>query len=334
MKKMKNDFYKEPALDADMGALSPYITKDFLKYRYDNDLETCSEKLEILISRKSFKDLASKWDLKLFEIKSTIIILKNDDLMIAYRQYRDNLSDVEIYGQCDLVKEAYEYFKNSYDEKTPSIRWVHDSKGESVKCSLNTSLLPVIEMYPFINSHSLSGYYDDFMNSNSNILILIGPPGTGKTSFIRGLMNHTRGDAVVSYDPAVLESDTLFAGFISGSDDQYYFEDDDYMSTETFLILEDADLFLSSRAEGNTMMHRFLNISDGIVSARHKKLIFSTNLPSISDIDTALTRNGRCFDVINFRPLYGPELEKLNQVYQVDKQFNQESRMVLSDFFS
>ena len=47
-------------------------------------------------------------------------------------------------------------------------------------------------------------------------------------------------------------------------------------------------------------MHKFLNIGDGLVTTRNKKLIFSTNLPSIRDIDPALIRPGRCFDVLAF----------------------------------
>jgi ATP-dependent 26S proteasome regulatory subunit len=48
------------------------------------------------------------------------------------------------------------------------------------------------------------------------------------------------------------------------------------------------------------MMHRFLNVGDGLISLKGKKLIFSTNLPSISDVDSALVRPGRCFDIVSF----------------------------------
>jgi hypothetical protein len=52
---------------------------------------------------------------------------------------------------------------------------------------------------------------------------------------------------------------------------------------------------LAPRADGNRTLHRFLNIADGIASAHGKKIIFSTNLPSVRDIDEALIRPGRCF---------------------------------------
>jgi ATP-dependent 26S proteasome regulatory subunit len=75
--------------------------------------------------------------------------------------------------------------------------------------------------------------------------------------------------------------------------------------------MEDADMFLKSRKEGNTMMHKFLNVGDGLVTTRNKKMVFSTNLPSIKDIDSALVRPGRCYDILHFSELNQSEAEKL-----------------------
>ena len=141
-------------------------------------------------------------------------------------------------------------------------------------------------MYPFLKGESLYDYYDRFMNSSASILLLIGPPGTGKTTFIRGLLQHRKASALVTYETAILEKDYVFARFIE--------------SSEEIMVIEDADAFLSSRKEGNLMMHRFLNVGDGLVSTKGKKMIFSTNLPSIKNIDPALIRPGRCFDIVTF----------------------------------
>jgi adenylate kinase family enzyme len=40
---------------------------------------------------------------------------------------------------------------------------------------------------------------------------LIGPPGTGKTTFIRGLLAHRSCSAIVTYDAGILEKDGFFA---------------------------------------------------------------------------------------------------------------------------
>ena len=58
-------------------------------------------------------------------------------------------------------------------------------------------------------------------------------------------------------------------------------------------------------------MHRFLNVGDGLVTTKGKKMIFSTNLPSIRDIDSALVRPGRCFDILTFSALDEAEAAKL-----------------------
>lgn len=332
MTRYRDTSYKEPIIDSDMGTLTSYAVEDFVKYRYDNDIQTFSESVEIQISKDKFRDLAKVYNLNIFEVKNNSIILKNDSMIIHRRHFSNGLCQINMFGEEHQVKELHSYFLKNYNQKTPSVRWVHDVRGDYVKCNLNTKLLPVIQMYPFLKYDSLESYYDSFMKSNSNIIILIGPPGTGKTSFIRGMMNHTGSDAVISYNPSVLENDALFAGFMSNENESLYYEDD--IGSEAFMVLEDADLFLNSRTDGNTMMHRFLNVSDGLVSASNKKLIFSTNLPSINDIDTALTRNGRCFDIINFRSLDYNELVSLNKIFNKRDTIPEGSSMILSDYFN
>lgn len=83
-------------------------------------------------------------------------------------------------------------------------------------------------------------------------------------------------------------------------------------STEAgIFVIEDADLLLKSRDSGNDLMTKFLNIGDGIIKLHGKKLIFSTNLPSTNDIDPAIMRAGRCYDVLEFKLL---TLEQANKI--------------------
>ena len=110
-------------------------------------------------------------------------------------------------------------------------------------------------------------------------------------------MNHIKGNAIVSYDPRILEKDHIFSDFLAGDADT--------------LVIEDADELLRKREDGNDAMQRFLSIGDGLIQIRHKKLIFSTNLGSLSRVDPALLRPGRCFSILHFRPL------KLNEACQL-----------------
>ena len=48
-----------------------------------------------------------------------------------------------------------------------------------------------------------------------------------------------------------------------------------------------------ARSNGNVDLHRFLAVADGVVRAQGRKIMFTTNLPNIGDIDEALVRPGR-----------------------------------------
>jgi hypothetical protein len=209
----------------------------------------------------------------------------------------------------------------NFDEVSVYVSWVYHSDMSSITVPVDQTLLPVDEMYPFLNGETLDSYYQRFMESRANILILIGPPGTGKTSFIRGALVASASSAMVTYDQRILSEDRLFANFIE--------------SNSSTLVIEDADLFLSSRADGNEMMHKFLNVGDGLVTISGKKLIFSTNLPSINDIDEALLRPGRCFDVLHFGELDKSEATKLvtrlGDKYTLDES---KSRFTIAEIFT
>jgi hypothetical protein len=228
--------------------------------------------------------------------ESNGIIITEGANFIRYDANSNSIT-ARMYGDAEFNATIAALLQENFEVVTSYIEWVYSSDGNSVNVPLNTERLPMQEMYPFLEEEPLASYYDRFLASQANILLLIGPPGTGKTTFIRGLLAHSNSSAIVTYDSAILEKDYLFARFI---------EDETGV-----MVLEDSDNFLKARSDGNTMMHRFLNVGDGLVTTKGKKLIFSTNLPSIRDVDPALVRPGRCFDILNFAPLNGEQAAKL-----------------------
>jgi ATPase family associated with various cellular activities (AAA) len=171
------------------------------------------------------------------------------------------------------------------------VRWVYDPQYlESINVPLPEKNPPFEEMYPWLKGESLSSYYNRFVQSDCSILLLIGAPGTGKTSFLRDMLRKTKQNAIVTYHPKVLEQESFFADWYQSS-------------KENFVIAEDADEILSPRSDGNKILSRFLNLGDGLISLPNKKIIFTCNLERASDIDSALTRPGRCFDVVKFNSL-------------------------------
>lgn len=157
--------------------------------------------------------------------------------------------------------------------------------------------------YPNIEE-GLTSYFDSFIHSTANILLLIGPPGTGKTNFLKSLFNHAKQDIQLTYDEKLILSGSYFSDFLQ--------------SKKKFLVIEDADTILTSRSEGNNLISKFLNTADGIVPNTKKKLIFTTNLPNVRDVDKALIRPGRCFDVLEIGYLNKEQAERIANHIQVD----------------
>lgn len=158
------------------------------------------------------------------------------------------------------------------------------------------------EAYPMLGER-VKAFIDRYLDAPETVLVLQGPPGTGKTRLVRAVlaaMSTRKGEsAEVMYtaDRKALEKDEIFVEFITGSHDAF--------------VIEDADHMLMARSNGNIDLHRFLAVADGVVRAQGRKIIFTTNLPNIGDIDEALLRPGRCFTSIQMRTLLRDEATRL-----------------------
>lgn len=268
------------------------VTSEIMRRRVDANLSTVQRETTVLCNRAQWQKWAEvqfKDFLFVQTNSSTGFIVEEETNNFIKFDVNSNSTTVRAFGEENFADDMIEIVESNFSVVTSYIEWIYGSDGNSVNVPLNRDRLPIKEMYPFLGEESLEDYYDRYMDSSANILLLIGPPGTGKTTFIRGLLAHRECSAIVTYDAAILEKDGFFARFI---------EDD-----AEVMVLEDSDAFLKSRSDSNTMMHRFLNVGDGLVTTKGKKMIFSTNLPSIRDIDSALIRPGRCFDIVTFDAL-------------------------------
>jgi hypothetical protein len=280
----------------------------FYLQRAELQVSTVNRKLNVTIPTKSMWDdfVMSYIGKEGFTVQMTGTnsgyIIKGTELMLFFSKNYDG-NQIRVLGDQDEVDMMCVEVLSRFDEVRCTIDWYYSPDGDQTKIPLSNEQLPIQEMYPWMEE-SLDEYYSRFMRSKASILLLIGPPGTGKTTWIKGLLHNTSSNAMVTYDPAILAKDYVFAEFISGE--------------TNVMIIEDADNFLRSREDGNALMHKFLNIGSGLVSNPNKKLIFSTNLPNVNDIDEALLRPGRCHDVLEFRKLTSQESIKLAKAIGVD----------------
>jgi ATPase family protein associated with various cellular activities (AAA) len=157
--------------------------------------------------------------------------------------------------------------------------------------------------YPEI-AGGVRSFIDRYLAAPEAVLVLQGPPGTGKTRLIRAILgemsrrNGSEGaSALYTGDMKAFAGDEMFVKFITG--------------THEALVVEDADHLLKPRVDGNEHLHRFLTIADGVVRSQGRKIIFSTNLPNVGDLDEALIRPGRCFARVHVRNLTAAEARAL-----------------------
>ena len=158
------------------------------------------------------------------------------------------------------------------------------------------------EAYPSLGV-AVNDFVAAFLAAPECVLILLGPPGTGKTRLVRAILaaitRRKCRSAKVMYtaDKRALSSDEIFVQFITGTHDAF--------------VIEDSDLLLTARTSGNEDMHRFLATADGVARSQGRKIIFTTNLPNVTDIDEALIRPGRCYAIRNLRNLTPDEARAL-----------------------
>lgn len=192
------------------------------------------------------------------------------------------------------VDKAVEQAKEKFPFSTSELISVHMSGGRleqrDYQLDSTDERMPHSSFYPFLGEESLESYYDRFMKSKSKVLILLGEKGMGKTTFVRGLTKHHRLKVGVCADAAAMNNAP--ADVFDRLND----------SNTDLNVFEDSDILLGKRKDGNFSMSQILNVADGLVPAADvSKMIFTSNLSNIEEIDDALTRHGRSFDIVTFR---------------------------------
>lgn len=190
------------------------------------------------------------------------------------------------------------------------------------------------EFYPYLDG-GIEALLRDFIESDESVLILKGNPGTGKSSLVAAGIDALnllpiyakRADAIADkgFINFVFETSDEYMSKIAGTaakarsdlfteslvkEREFLFakplaekKDEEEEPRVPIIVVEDADLLLTPRSQGNVKMAELLNETDGIGSNHTRKIIFTTNLGNNRDIDEALMRPGRCYAVIDCRLL-------------------------------
>lgn len=176
-------------------------------------------------------------------------------------------------------------------------------------------------------------YNDDFIEVNDIILnslnenkagliLLHGKPGTGKTSYIKNLINtHAKKTFIFIQNEFVSELlDPEFISFLLKHKD-------------SVLIIEDAEKVITTREQPNenSVVSTILQLTDGLFSDYLNVKIICTFNTSIEKIDKALLRKGRMIAYYDFQAL---SKEKTNLLLESLDAEKTDQELTLAEIFN
>lgn len=243
---------------------------------------------------------------------------------------RDSAFNLYCKNEFDLNKIFKIYLKHSTGDEETEVKAFFESfylKGNGLDKTTKVLTLKDVKntselYYPFLDTKLM---FEQFCTGSENILILFGDPGLGKTQLSNLLFKH------LFLEPENIPYDKIEA--IPELDEQFfniaYVKSTDILAMDEFwrtlqkelpdfVILDDLDYMLTKResevmtsddAKKNAFLNQLLSYTDGVQKNR-TKFIITTN-QHFDDVDSALLRKGRLFDVLEFRKLKKDEALKI-----------------------
>jgi len=314
-------------------------------------------------------------------------VLESDDYLLVFDSY-DGKKKVNINFYFNSYKEANKIFdiiKSHEDRDEELFISLSTVYMENNNVKLNNSIKNLSEFegttsdfYPYLDTNEL---FRQYIMSDSNILLLCGKPGIGKTrlgnSFMEYLLTIAECDAdiieqkttksikftneLLEIDPNVNivdvtnvieieEYDGVKVAYVKNEEilakDEFW----NILQEESFklVFLDDLDYGLLPRTQNvgtsedinkNKFISNLLSFTDGIFEAgNNTKFIITTNR-EVKDIDTAVLRKGRTFDILELRDLSKDEALKIwlkNGLSEeaFNKEFSNDKRVLQADLGS
>lgn len=258
------------------------------------------------------------------------IIFEYDKILITTTKFKnDNLNYVQLSFNCQFNYKETEIYKLLINN---TIEQTFTKKLDFISNDGSGLGFSTFEFPEKPNNIELN-YNDDFDEINKNIIndlsqkksglhLLHGIPGTGKTSYIKHLINTI--DKRFIYCPSFMVTSLSSPEFITLMLDH---------GTNSILIIEDAEDALVSRDdERNSAVTNILNLGDGLIGDVANIQIIATFNTDLSNVDEALLRKGRTLNKYEFKRLEVNKLNLLKESLKLD--FEITEPLTLAEFYN
>lgn len=214
-------------------------------------------------------------------------LIYQDDYAILIEgdnQSRIFLNDLSKFEQ--ILKNHPDIFKQVYEINDKFTFLGSIDKHGYLRQSMVSLNYEILNLYEDVNMKMLC---EDFLDSKDYLLFLLGNPGVGKSSILKYMMKYCTKFSYIK----LTKEDLLNDGAINLIQDKLFDEN-------ICLFLDDVFMDLENR-ENNLFIEKITSLTSGIVSG-NLKVIITTN-QTVHNINEVLLRPGRCFDVIEMKPM-------------------------------
>jgi len=271
------------------------------------DIEGIDNNPKFAINEKEFNFTFNN-EIINFKIVESKEFKKNFDYFFQYAELIIENNSLDVIKK--FISHANEYIEknfHTFNENTINIytcNWHSWKKESELKLrSLDTTYLPkkvkedIIKDLTFFNETNTIKRYSELNICHTRIYMFYGPPGCGKTTFIKSLASHfKRNLAYLTIDKEM--------------DDRDLKKCIQNIPRNSFFCLEDLDsLFVERRSDNNSLTFSgFINILDGISTPEDTIIFMTTN--NLVGLEHAVIRRINYFVKFNYATR-----EQVNQMF-------------------